>query len=276
VRRNRCRCRLDDLATIFQLRLDGSPFQAMQMNIKAFFAKIDHVIAVYQDVGLAGTGSRLLLRIRQLFGSDDPAHAAWLKQKTEADMAFDATTGTETGGIQEIFEMNIVGDNARHGVSHIASDPDRFAEMIERLDVDLGDYTFVDLGSGKGRAIMLAAAYSFRRLIGVEFAAELHQAAKGNIARLASKTAIIDRIELVHEDAAAYEFPAEPLIVYMFNPFSSVIVGRVAKNLLTSWKASPRPIQVLYAYPLHVSEFTAAGWLLEDGSSDPARLTPPK
>jgi hypothetical protein len=45
----------------------------------------------------------------------------------------------------------------------------------------LQDFTFIDLGSGKGRALLMASAYPFKRIIGVEFMPELHRVAQENI-----------------------------------------------------------------------------------------------
>jgi SAM-dependent methyltransferase len=231
------------------------------MNLKA---KIQRVAAVYRDVGISGIGHRVLRKLKR---SDEQ----WAKAKAEADAAFDTEMGTQTGGIQKVADLTVVGENAKFGVDHIASDPMTIRAALARLSLSGGGaeslkkYTFIDLGSGKGRALILAALNNFRRVIGVEFAKELHEVAKENTARLSHI------IELVNADATTFEFPNEPLIVYMFNPFGSVIVRKVADNLLASWKANPRPIQVVYSNPVHLSEFV--GWQVID-SANPARLVP--
>ena len=171
--------------------------------------------------------------------------------------------------------FRIIGENARYGGSHIASDPRQFAEMMNGLEIDFAVFTFIDLGSGKGRAIMLSAAYPFRRIIGVEFAAELHRAAEANIAAFARNRSPDLRLQLVHADAADYEIPNEPLILYLFNPFSSIVVRRVAERAIASWRASPRPIFILYMFPIYLSDFIEAGWQLSDQTDTYARLIPP-
>ena len=62
------------------------------------------------------------------------------------------------------------------------SDPDDFRSLVEALPFDLTDYVFVDLGSGKGRILLLASRYPFRGVVGVEFAHELNEVAERNIA----------------------------------------------------------------------------------------------
>src|SRR5258705_1489097 len=164
-------------------------------------------------------------------------------------MACDAAHGTKTGGIQELFELNIVGENARHGLRHIASDPNSFVELMRRLDVDFGNYSFIDLGSGKGRVLLLAASFPFHRIIGVEFAAELHNAAQENLVAFAKRGSDTSRISLFHADAASYSFPVEPLIIYLFNPFGSQI-RRLAENALSSWRDAPPPLESLLSQSL--------------------------
>jgi methylase of polypeptide subunit release factors len=69
---------------------------------------------------------------------------------------------------------------------HTASDPDELANAVASLDVEHKDFTFIDLGSGKGRALVLALSYPFRRVVGVEFALELHRVAEANLISLAA------------------------------------------------------------------------------------------
>jgi SAM-dependent methyltransferase len=187
------------------------------------------------------------------------------EKKSEGDAEFDAAHGTVTGGVQEVFGLTVAGDNARHAISHIASDTREFAAMMADLHVDHRDYTFIDLGSGKGRAVIMAAAYPFRRVIGVEFVKEFVDAAKANVAAAMAAKPTASPIEFVHSDAVTYEFPREPLIVYMFNPFDATIIRAVGERLIASWRAAPRPILVVYVNPRCLKDLTDVGWSPEGG-----------
>lgn len=65
-----------------------------------------------------------------------------------------------------------------------------FHEMVDALahhaDLDFAEFTFVDLGSGKGRALLMASDYPFRRIVGVELLPALHQIAELNLAQYRS------------------------------------------------------------------------------------------
>ena len=130
------------------------------------------------------------------------------------------------------------------------TEPALFREMLDSLSIDYGQYTFLDLGSGKGRTLLMASEYPFRRVIGVELLPELNQLAKENISEFQSDARKCSAIESLYEDARTFAFPDEPLLVYLFNPFLESGLAQVVRNLEQSLRAHPRPVIVLYHNPL--------------------------
>lgn len=128
-----------------------------------------------------------------------------------------------------------------------------FREMFAQLDIQFERFTFVDIGSGKGRALLLAAEYPFRRIVGVELLPELHAIAEENVAQDA-------RIELECGDAAQFVFPAEPLVVYFFHPLPEPGFRDVVGNLQTSIRELPRPVYVVYANPVYQAALRESGF----------------
>ena len=55
--------------------------------------------------------------------------------------------------------------------------------MMSSLKLDFQEFTFIDIGSGKGRVLMMAADYPFRRILGIELLPDLHRAAQENLNR---------------------------------------------------------------------------------------------
>ena len=125
---------------------------------------------------------------------------------------------------------------------------------MSALPTDLEDYTFIDLGSGKGRVLFLAAQRGFRRVIGVEFAVELHRAAEENL--VSSTLPQKSRIELVLGDAGRFAFPLEPLVVHFNNPFDETVMTRVIERLTESYTKRQRPIVITYEQHRHESQET--------------------
>jgi SAM-dependent methyltransferase len=192
-----------------------------------------------------------------LFGEPE---APWMVKKLEVDRRFDAQFAVETGGVTHLSALQISGSNRRFGVDHIASDPDELEQALDSLPGDLKGLTFVDLGSGKGRAVLLASRRPFRRIVGVEFARELHEVARANVARFPRSAQRCERIELVCADAADYELPDEDLVIFMYNPFCLEVMRTIAARARESLRARPRRMYILYTNPFCTEAWTALGF----------------
>jgi 16S rRNA G966 N2-methylase RsmD len=125
----------------------------------------------------------------------------------------------------------------------------------------LEDFTFVDLGSGKGRVLLMAASYGFKKIIGVEYMPEWHHVAEENIRKFVAENKIDSAIQNLCMDARDFEFPAEPLVIYLFNPFPEPILAAVLERLRESLVKTPRPMVVAYRYPEFDSLIEKSGWL---------------
>jgi hypothetical protein len=125
----------------------------------------------------------------------------------------------------------------------------------------LQDFTFIDLGSGKGRALLMASDFPLRRIVGVEFMPELCNAAEKNIAGYSSDSQKCRQIESVCMDAQDFQFPLEPLMVYLFNPFSEPTFVMVLENLRRSVEQAPRPLYIAYRFTEFERLLAQAAWL---------------
>ena len=123
------------------------------------------------------------------------------------------------------------------------------------------DFTFIDLGSGKGRVLLMASEHPFKRIIGVEFMPELHLAAQQNIPRYASERQQCRQIESICMDARDFEFPDGPLVVYLFNPFSESTFARVLEHLRQSVQQAPRPVYIAYRFTEFEKLLAQSSWL---------------
>jgi SAM-dependent methyltransferase len=139
------------------------------------------------------------------------------------------------------------------------TEPAAFREMLEALQqmpnpeqstLNFRDFTFVDLGSGKGRTLMMASDYPFRRIVGVELLPSLHQIAQQNLRQYKNESQKCFALEAICGDATAFPFPDDPLVIYLFNPFPESGMRQVVANLEQSLRAHPRPVYVLYHNPL--------------------------
>jgi SAM-dependent methyltransferase len=141
------------------------------------------------------------------------------------------------------------------------TDEAQFREMMGSLPIDFSQFTFVDLGSGKGRTLLMASEYPFRRIVGVEILPELHRAAEENIAAYRSPTQRCTEIEAVCGDAREFNLPEDPMLLYLFNPLPTDGLTVVLEKLEQSLHSKARPLYVLYHNPLLEDQLRACEWL---------------
>lgn len=182
-----------------------------------------------------------------------------MKRKRMVDPVFDAEHDVDTGGLTPLRYLQGVPADS-DGVDHIAIDPTEFADAMAALDIDSRRYTFVDLGAGKGRALILAAELPFQRLIGVEFAEELATIAEANFARLRASHPAMSEVEIIRQDAGEFRLPITPTVLFLYNPFGARTMTKVARNAHASLAQNPRELLVLYVNPMHLAPWRAAGF----------------
>ncbi len=149
-----------------------------------------------------------------------------------------------------------------------STDPALFREMMASLPIEFDPFTFVDFGSGKGRTLLMASEYPFRKIVGVEFIAELHRAAEENIRVYHSATERCTPIEAVCTDACEFVLPDTPLVLYLFNPLPEAGLQRVLRNLERSLEQSPRPVWMVYHNPAMDSVVAASRALVRAGGTE--------
>lgn len=149
------------------------------------------------------------------------------------------------------------------GGQYQPSEPELFRDILESLPAAPDGFTFIDLGSGKGRTLLMASSFPFRQIIGMELLEELNAIAVGNIARYQSDQQRCFAIEARIGDARYFEFPDQPTVLYLFNPFPRHIWREVLANLHQSLRTSTRTVFVIYHNPVHQDILNSQGWLRE-------------
>jgi len=133
---------------------------------------------------------------------------------------------------------------------------EEFTDIMRHLAiVDMGTFTFIDMGSGKGRVLLMAAMYPFAQIIGVEVQPELDAIARRNIDCFHESGQQCQSIESICMDAREYDFPLTNIVLYLFNPFPDYVLREVLNRLVESASRSPREILVLYNAPYEKQEF---------------------
>jgi SAM-dependent methyltransferase len=182
---------------------------------------------------------------------------------------FDRTHGVETDGEFDgwtyLSDLDIPSSNWIEGTDYVPIEPERFRRVLACLDVEFKDFTFIDFGSGKGRALLLASEYPFQRIVGLEFSPKLHRVAEENIRRYSSPTQECRNIQSLNVDFADFALPPQASILFFFDPCRGRVLAEVAAGIGRSLLACSRTVFVVYVAPRPELEqfFASAGFLKE-------------
>ncbi|HEY6887600.1 MAG TPA: hypothetical protein VI300_07470, partial [Solirubrobacter sp.] len=155
-----------------------------------------------------------------------------------SEWAFDCRRGIDTTGVVRL-----------DGTNYQPVHPAAFREFLAHVEVRRSTTTFIDLGSGRGRALFLAVEHGFATAIGIEIEPLHHAIAAANLARYRRRRRR-SRIRLLHGDARGVVFPSGALVVFMYNPFPREITKAVVDRLCTSLRRDPRPAWLIYEAPV--------------------------
>ena len=169
---------------------------------------------------------------------------------------FDQKYGTDTGGYlgPEDLVKGRANDALNNGYSAVAPSVfheacRRWRETLPALSGRIEAYSFVDVGAGKGRVLLLASELPFRKVIGVELCEELARIAQKNISRWNRVSRPKARIRVVQGDAAKFQWPRTPLLVYLYNPFACSLVAQMAENLAAAAASGSGLADLIYVNP---------------------------
>ena len=174
------------------------------------------------------------------------------------DTLFDWRFGTETSRVVDSREFEASLVNRRHAVSYQATKARPFQDLLRRMDLPDGR-TFVDVGSGKGRVLLLAAQHPFTRVVGIEFSPSLCAQARRNIEIFRARVPALAPIEICEGDVTGHPLRGDEDVFFLYHPFDAVVLGHFVDNLRRSLDAQPRQVWLIYSVPLHAAVLDASG-----------------
>jgi SAM-dependent methyltransferase len=172
---------------------------------------------------------------------------------------FDLSRRTHTAGLVSPDQFGLTA--VPHGtVVYMASWTsvirEQFAACAARLGPSFDTTSFIDVGCGKGKVLLVWAEQRDARrgdqaIIGVDFSPLLLAAARANVARRN-----VRNVTLVHSDIL--ELPlggiGERVILYLYNPFSANTLARVVDRF------GDRIAAIVYCNPVHASTLLERGY----------------
>jgi hypothetical protein len=142
-----------------------------------------------------------------------------------------------------IMPVSVLGLDPIHASYHKNGGGPQLERVLDRLGLGQDDVA-LDLGAGKGGAMITMARFPFARIDGVELAPTLVEIARANFKKLR-----LHQCHTILRDAGAFAELDDYTVLFMFHAFSDVVLGRLLANLLASLDRRPRRVRVVYSNP---------------------------
>jgi SAM-dependent methyltransferase len=162
------------------------------------------------------------------------------------DAWFDRCHGIDTSGKLSLAALKISSPHVSEATWYEPVPTVGFRRLMRSLDIEHDQYVFIDYGSGKGRALFLAADYPFKEVIGLEFSGELHETAERNIQRYRSPRQRARVLRSVCIDAVDFELPPVKSVLFFYSPFKASIFEKILCNVRRSLTEHPRSLYLVF------------------------------
>lgn len=167
---------------------------------------------------------------------------------------FDLRYGVDTSGLIGGGDLRTGHKNDVFNTAYYGMAPSRFRRVMsdwlsDNTHVAIAEYNFIDLGCGKGRAVMMASEFPFRQAIGVELNGSLAKIAEENIAAWTAAGRAVCPVQILCQDATEFVFPDGPCLLYLFNPFAAPVVKRLVESIASEFAARPGMMDLIYFNP---------------------------
>jgi len=180
-----------------------------------------------------------------------------LKLTTFPIHPFDQMHGVDTSGLVPATHLVSGHANDEHITAYYGVAPSILRALIGHWRMSgpphpISSYTFVDVGSGKGRGLLVASEYSFRKVIGIELNPALAAIAWQNVERWTRihredpTAARLAPIELFEKDALDFELPDTPTLLFLFHPFEAPVLKNLLRRIETQFAKRPGTLDLLY------------------------------
>jgi SAM-dependent methyltransferase len=159
---------------------------------------------------------------------------------------FDRVHHTDTGGLIPRAELLTGHANDAHLTAYYAVAPSILNRLLDlwlasHPPYEIDRYTFLDVGAGKGRALLTAAQHPFLEATGIELNPTLAAIARNNIRRFeASESAQpLAPLSLLEGDALEVPLPSSPTVAFLFHPFEAPVLRRFLARVQQHFAAGP-------------------------------------
>jgi hypothetical protein len=170
---------------------------------------------------------------------------------------FDQMHGVDTSGLVPATHLVTGHANDEHITAYYGVAPSILRALIGHWRESapphpISSYTFIDVGAGKGRGLLVASEYSFRKVVGIELNPEMAAIARQNVERWNGAhredptAARLASIEIFEQDALDFKLPGTPTLLFLFHPFESPVLKQLLRRIETQFANRPGTLDLLY------------------------------
>ena len=171
---------------------------------------------------------------------------------------FDEAHGVDTSGLVPARHLATGHAHDEHVTAYYGVAPSILRSLIARWretvpPYPISSYTFLDIGCGKGRALLVASELPFRSVTGIELNPRLAAIARAN-AEMWSRThssdptaPLLTAIEVLEQDALDLELPSGPVLIFLFHPFEAPLLRKLLRRIEGQLATKKAPaLDILY------------------------------
>lgn len=179
------------------------------------------------------------------------------------DFYFEMKYGVSTSSIVRREDLDISETSKEHSEEYMPTRIRHFRLLIKELKLPENS-VFVDMGSGKGRVLLMASLHKFKHITGVEISSQLCEIAKNNIAKFEKTLKRSSQIKIVNEDVLKYNIKNDENVFYFYNPFDNFVMEKIIDRITRSLNDNPRKVWLI------LNNFTPFNDMLENKFKLPA------
>jgi len=178
--------------------------------------------------------------------------------KRAAGRRFDRDHGVVTQALLFLGELGAERGEAYAHATHYEPVPIAdFHALMRRVPREfVRASTFVDVGAGMGRAVLLAREYPFKQIVGIELSPHLFEIARENLAKVRGLEVACRDVRLIRADARKRKMPRGSLVVFLYNPFDAEALDAVLDRI----GSANREVFFLYHTAVHADRLTQRGY----------------
>ena len=169
----------------------------------------------------------------------------------------DKDLGIETSGIVSSEDIHRDKKLNQQIVPYIGSQPTIVRACLSALKTHR-EYTFVDFGCGKGRALVVASEFPFQSVIGIELSPALAATARSNTSKVARRFSDRRPVKIITANACEYPLPPGRLTCFNYHAFGRELVSQIVRKFEEGLAGDTPHMFFVYYNPVHFELFDAS------------------